>query len=297
MHPSVRRLLCCVCLVWLAGCASVPPGPRNPRDPWERMNRTTYKFNDAIDRGFVKPVAKGYSHLPQWSRTGVNNFTTNLTYPVTIANDLLQWQIKAFFNDTGRLLMNTTLGFLGFFDPATTAGLDRNNRDFGQTLGKWGLRSGPYLVLPIFGPSTVRDGFGRLADVYVDPRHYISNRWVGWGLWAIEGVDTRANLLYLDQTIQNAYDPYAFIRNAYLQNRDFMVHGSQSSAEEEQEQKLLEQAEQEEGATGTPPATPPPEGKPPEAKPPEESPKPQDTEPKDESPPPPKPESPPPPPP
>jgi phospholipid-binding lipoprotein MlaA len=274
--------------VWLVGCASVPPGPRNPRDPWERMNRSTYKFNDAIDRAIVKPTAKGYSHLPRWSRTGINNFLTNLTYPVTMANDLLQWQIKAFFNDTGRLLMNTTLGFFGFFDPATTAGLDRNNRDFGQTLGKWGVRSGPYLVLPIFGPSTVRDGFGRLADVYVDPRHYIRNRWVGWGFWALEGVDTRANLLYLDQTIQNAYDPYAFIRNAYLQNRDFMVHGSQSSAEEDQEQKLLEQAEQEEEAT-----TPPPEGKPPEGKPPEESPKaqPQESPPKDESPPPPKSES------
>jgi len=202
---------------------------------------------------------------------------TNLTYPVVMVNALLQGQVKGFFNDTGRFLMNTTLGFFGFFDPATTAGLERNNRDFGQTLGKWGLGSGPYLVLPIFGPSTVRDGFGRLADVYVDPRHYLRNRWVSWGLWALEGVDTRANLLYLDQTIQNAYDPYAFIRNAYLQNRDFMVHGSQSNAEQEQEQKLLEEAEKEEAAPETPPPATP------EGRPPEESPKPP---PRSESPPP-----------
>ena len=105
MHPSVRRLLLLACILWLAACATVPPGPRNPRDPWERMNRTTYKFNDALDRAIIKPVAKGYVKVPpQWSRTGINNFSTNLTYPVVIVNDLLQWQIRAFFNDTGRLV-------------------------------------------------------------------------------------------------------------------------------------------------------------------------------------------------
>lgn len=286
MHPSVRRLLCCVCILWLAACATVPPGPRNPRDPWERMNRTTYKFNDALDRAIIKPVAKGYVKvLPQWSRTGINNFTTNLTYPVVIVNDLLQWQIRGFFNDTGRLLMNTTLGFLGFFDPATTAGLDRNNRDFGQTLGKWGVKSGPYLVLPVLGPSDVRDGLGRWADVYVDPRHYLRNNWASWGLWALEGIDTRANLLYLDQTLQSAYDPYAFVRNAYLQNRDFMIHGGQSNQEEDQEQKLLEEAGAEDATSGAAaPATPsggaktpeqPPKAQP-EPQPPRETPPPPD---------------------
>jgi phospholipid-binding lipoprotein MlaA len=230
------------------------------------MNRTTYKFNDALDRAIVKPVAKGYVKvLPQWSRTGINNFVTNLTYPVVMVNDLLQGEVKGFFNDTGRLLMNTTLGFFGFFDPATTAGLERNNRDFGQTLGKWGVKSGPYLVLPVLGPSDVRDGLGRAADVYADPRHYLRNRWVGWGLWAIEGIDTRANLLYLDQTVQNAYDPYAFVRNAYLQHRDYMIRGGQSNQEEDQEQKLLEQAEQEDSTSGAAaPATPPPGSKAPE---------------------------------
>ena len=277
MHPSVRRLLCCGCILWLAACATVPPGPRNPRDPWERMNRTTYKFNDALDRVIIKPVAKGYVKvLPQWSRTGINNFTTNLTYPVVIVNDLLQWQIRGFFNDTGRLLMNTTLGFLGFFDPATTAGLDRNNRDFGQTLGKWGVKSGPYLVLPVLGPSDVRDGLGRWADVYVDPRHYLRNNWASWGLWALEGIDTRANLLYLDQTLQSAYDPYAFVRNAYLQNRDFMIHGGQSNQEEDQEQKLLEQAGAEDGTSGAAAPAPPSEGVKTPEQPPRETPPPPD---------------------
>jgi phospholipid-binding lipoprotein MlaA len=282
MHPRVRTLLCCLCLLWLVGCASVPPGPRSPRDPWEKMNRTTYKFNDALDRGFIKPVAKGYQRfLPQWSRTGINNFITNLEYPVVMANDLLQGQFKGFFNDTGRLLMNTTLGFLGFFDPATTAGLDKNNRDLGQTFGKWGFKTGPYLVLPVLGPSDVRDGLGRLGDLWLNPRHYLNSNWASWGLWALEGIDLRANLLYLDPTIQNAYDPYAFIRNAYLQNRDFMVNGGQSTEEEDQEQKLLEQVEQEDKSSGSAAPAAPPEGaKPPEAQP-------QEPAPKSESPPPP----------
>ena len=280
MHPSVRRLSCCVCVLCLAGCATVPPGPRNPRDPWERMNRTTYKFNDGLDRAIVKPLAKGYLKvLPQWSRTGIENFITNLTYPVVMVNDLLQWQVKAFFSDTGRLVMNTTLGFFGFFDPATTAGLDRNNRDFGQTLGVWGVKSGPYVVLPILGPSSVRDATGRGVDVFFNPRHYLRNNWASYGLWALEGLDTRASLLYLDQTIQNAYDPYAFVRNAYLQNRDFMIHGGRSTQEEEQEQKLLEQAEDEENAAGAAPAKPPEGANPPGEKPKPEEPAPQGTPP------------------
>jgi phospholipid-binding lipoprotein MlaA len=255
-----------LCLL-LSGCATLPPGSkRDPRDPWERMNRSSYAFNDALDRGIVKPVAKGYAHFPQPVRTGVHNFFDNLEYPVVIVNDLLQGQIKPFFSDIGRLLYNTTVGLGGLFDPATAAGLEKNDRDFGQTLGKWGVPKGPYLVVPVFGPYTVRDGFGTITvDTFANPRNY-TTFWVNTGLWAVRGIDRRSRLLPLDATLQSAYDPYAFIRNAYLQNRDFKVHGGAAPNEEEQERKLMEEAGQEdsEGTTTQPSAPTPPSPQPPQ---------------------------------
>ncbi len=279
MRSTTRISLLSLCLLLLCGCATLPPGvKRDPRDPWERMNRSFYQFNDVLDRAIVKPVAKGYTHLPQPVQTGVHNFFDNLDYPVTIVNDLLQGQLKPFFSDIGRFLFNTTLGLGGLFDPATAAGMDKNNRDFGQTLGKWGVPKGPYLVVPIFGPYDLRDGIGSITvDYYANPRSY-TKFWVNTGLWLTRGVDRRARLLPLDATIQSAYDPYAFIRNAYLQNRDFMVTGGQSQSEEEQEQKLMEEAEESDGGTQPPkpqPQMPPSQTPQPQAPQPEAAPQPQ----------------------
>jgi phospholipid-binding lipoprotein MlaA len=273
MRSTTRISLLSLCLLLLCGCATLPPGvKRDPRDPWERMNRSFYQFNDVLDRAVVKPVAKGYTHLPQPVQTGVHNFFDNLDYPVTIVNDLLQGQLKPFFSDIGRFLFNTTVGLGGLFDPATAAGMEKNDRDFGQTLGKWGVPKGPYIVVPIFGPYDVRDGIGSITvDYYANPRSY-TKFWVNTGLWLVRGVDRRSRLLPLDATIQSAYDPYAFIRNAYLQNRDFKVSGGQSQSEEEQEQKLMEEAEESEGGTQPPkpqPQTPQPQAPPPQAPPPQ----------------------------
>jgi phospholipid-binding lipoprotein MlaA len=264
MRSTTRISLLSLCLLLLCGCASLPPGQRDPRDPWERFNRGTYKFNDVLDRAVVKPVAKGYTHLPQPMQTGVHNFFDNLNYPITIVNDLLQGQVVSFFSDIGRFVINTTAGLGGLFDPATAAGMEKNYRDFGQTLGKWGVPKGPYVVVPIFGPYTVRDGIGAATvDYYANPSNY-AQFWVSTSLWLVRGVDRRARLLPLDATIQSAYDPYAFIRNAYLQNRDFLVTGGASQSEEEQERKLMEEAGEEENEQ-TPPAAPPPQAPPTEA--------------------------------
>ena len=119
------------------------------------------------------------------------------------------------------MVANTTIGIGGLFDPATPMGLERNDGDFGQTFGKWGIKSGPYLVLPLFGPSDVRDGVGLGLEYFTDPRYFVRNSYVTWPLWALGLVRTRAELLSLDSTIDSAYDPYAFVRNAYLQHRDF----------------------------------------------------------------------------
>jgi phospholipid-binding lipoprotein MlaA len=246
-------------LLLLSGCATQPGMKSDPRDPWERMNRGTYRFNDAFDRAIAKPVARGYRKaIPHFVQTGIGNFLDNLESPVIMVNDLLQGQFKAFVSDTGRLLMNTTLGIGGLLDPATAAGLDKNDRDFGQTLGKWGLRTGPYLVIPFLGPSDIRDAVGRVGDVYSDPRHYIRSNWLSWGLWGVGAVNTRARLLDVEGAIAGAYDPYAFIRSAYLQHRDYKVHGAQSTGEEDQEEKMMEEAAEEQSAQPAPSPAPAP---------------------------------------
>ena len=259
MPKTFRAPLLLLLASLLSACATVPPGKRDPRDPWEGMNRATYRFNDGLDRAFFKPVARGYRTVtPQFVRSGIGNFLDNLQYPVVMVNDVLQGKLGAFCSDTARLLVNTTLGIGGLFDPATPIGLDKNDRDFGQTLGKWGVKTGPYLMIPFLGPSDVRDAVGRVGDEYSDPRHYVRDHWVSYGLWGLRAVDTRARLLDAEGALESAYDPYAFIRNAYLQHRDFKVTGGGTSSEEEQEKKLLEEAgEDQTKPDGTAPPKPP----------------------------------------
>jgi phospholipid-binding lipoprotein MlaA len=274
MTAPVRRILLPLYLLLLAACATQPGVRSDPRDPWERMNRVTYRFNDAFDRAIAKPVARGYRRVtPQAVQTGIGNFLDNLRSPVVMVNDLLQGQFKAFASDTGRLLLNTTVGIGGLLDPASAAGLDKNDRDFGQTLGKWGLRTGPYLVIPFLGPSDIRDTVGRVGDIYSDPRHYIRNNWLSWGLWGLGAVDTRARFLDADAAITGAYDPYAFIRNAYLQHRDFKVNGERSTSEEDQEEKLMQEAGEDQeapapAASKSPPASQAPPAQSPPTQPP-----------------------------
>ncbi|MBV9315955.1 MAG: VacJ family lipoprotein [Gammaproteobacteria bacterium] len=269
MRSTTRISLLSLCLLVLCGCATLPPGTkRDPRDPWERVNRSTYKFNDALDRAILKPVARGYTHLPQPVQTGVRNVFDNFEYPVVIVNDLLQGQVKAFFSDIGRLVYNSTVGLGGLFDLASRAGLEKHDRDFGQTLGKWGVPKGPYVVVPLLGPYTVRDGIGSATvDTVANPRFYLPFWW-NVGLYGVREIDRRAALLPLDATIQSAYDPYAFVRNAYLQNRDFKVRGDQPQDEEAQEQKLMEEALKDEDESAQPaPSQPQPQAPPPQATP------------------------------
>jgi phospholipid-binding lipoprotein MlaA len=262
MPSTIRLSLLSFGLLLLLGCAALPPGKRDPRDPWERMNRATYRFNDKFDRAIAQPVARGYRKAtPHFVQTGVTNFFDNAEYPIVIVNDLLQGQFKPFLSDTGRLLLNTTIGIGGLMDPATAVGLEKNDREFGQTFGKWGIRPGPYFVIPFLGPSDVRDTFGVVANTYADPLTYLHNVYWKYGLWALRKIDTRAHFLDAQGALDSAYDPYAFLRNVYLQHRDFKVNGGQSGNEEQLEQKLLEESGEDqqmpEGATPPPQAPPP----------------------------------------
>lgn len=261
MRPTLRICVAVLLLLLAAGCATRAPARADVGDPWERMNRATYAFNDKLDRAVVKPVARGYRKItPHALQLGVSNFLSNVSYPTVMLNDLLQGQFTPFVRDTSRLLVNTVIGIGGLFDPATAMGLERGDRDFGQTLGKWGVKPGPYLMLPFLGPSDVRDTFGRAGDVFSDPRTYVRNPWWGYGLWTLGFIDARAHLLDAEGVLQGAYDPYAFIRNAYLQNRQFKVRGGSSKSEEDEEQKMLEES----GIEPTPQAPPKDEPPPPQ---------------------------------
>lgn len=210
--------------LFAAGCATVPSGTADPRDPWEGFNRASYKFNDSLDRAVAKPVAKAYKKVtPRVVRTGVSNFLSNLNNVRTIVNDVLQGKMKQAGKDSGRFLMNSTLGLAGLFDPASAAGFERNDEDFGQTLGKWGVKSGPYLMLPFLGPSTVRDSLARIPDQYTHPVNYLEDDSTRYAIRAVDVLDLRASLLDLDAQIEKSYDKYAFIRNAWLQRREYQV--------------------------------------------------------------------------
>jgi len=183
-----------------------------------------HTFNDVLDRHVAKPLAKGYVKVtPRPERTGVSNFFQNLSYPTVIVNDLLQGKLKSFGGDTARLVLNTTIGIGGLFDPATKMGLPVGDEDFGQTLGKWGVPPGPYIVLPIFGPSDARDTVGFVADQFTDPKFYVNNIYLSLGLSGGALLDMRVELLSTDDVLARAFDPYVFVRNAYLQRREFQV--------------------------------------------------------------------------
>ncbi|MDX1453927.1 MAG: VacJ family lipoprotein [Gammaproteobacteria bacterium] len=222
------RLSSLLMLVLLTGCASLPEGTqRSDDDPWERYNRAMYQFNDAVDSSVLRPLAVGYDTItPDPVQTGVANFFDNLSYPVTILNQFLQGKIGDGLAGIGRFLINTTVGFAGIFDPATKMGIDARDEDFGQTLGVWGVPRGPYLVLPFLGPSSVRGTIGFAGDVQVDPvwRNVDLHEDARYGLLFIDIVQTRAQYLDLDSQISEAYDPYTFLRDAYLQRREFQLY-------------------------------------------------------------------------
>jgi len=268
MQKTIRLSALSVVLLTLLGC-SAAPAKKDPRDPWERMNRSTYKFNDKVDKAVLRPIAHGYQNVtPQFVRTGVSNFMDNLGYPLVIVNDLLQARFTTFARDTGRLLINTTLGIGGLLDPATPAGLDKNENDFGLTFGHWGIPKGPYFVIPFLGPSDVRDGLGRIPSAYLSPQNFVNNVWVQYSVWLVSLVDARYRLLPTDPLIDAAYDPYLFMKNAYLQRRDYLLSkGSGTPSKNESEaDKLLDEATQDEESEQQP-APAPGEIKPEEPKP------------------------------
>jgi phospholipid-binding lipoprotein MlaA len=224
-HNSLYLVAAFALTLTLGGCAALP-GKRDPSDRFERFNRSVYAFNRAVDHAVLRPVARTYVKItPDPVRRSISNFITNLDYPVTIVNDLLQGKVHDGVSDVGRLGVNTVVGIGGIFDPASHWGLDKHDEDFGLTLARWGVQSGPYLMLPILGPSTVRDAPARIADRFATPTTYVNITGVELGYSVVKVVNGRASILGTDRMIDSAFDPYAFVRNAWLQRRAYQVHG------------------------------------------------------------------------
>ena len=224
----------------LAGCASTEEKPEASvsevsvepvkvapvRDPYENFNRSMYGFNMEVDRLFLKPVATGYKAItPNFLQSGVSNFFNNLKGINVVLNDLLQGKFEQGAADAGRFTTNSTIGVLGFFDVASDLGMQSNVEDFGQTLAVWGVDQGPYLVLPLFGPTTLRDGSAVVFDKAANPGTYVP------GSGIVEGISDRANaqgaLNFIDEA---ALDPYVFMRESFLQYREGLVKDGKSDA-------------------------------------------------------------------
>jgi phospholipid-binding lipoprotein MlaA len=209
----------------LSGCATTSEND-GVNDPLEGYNRFMYSFNDKADRFVLKPVTKAYDAvLPDPISHGVSNIFSNLNEITVIINDLLQFKFGQAMDDLGRFGLNTTVGIGGLFDVAGHAGYEKNEEDFGQTLGVWGSGPGAYVVLPFFGPSTTRDTIGRVGDYFTDPISYVDHRETQYAFWALRAVDNRSNLLKAEKVLDEAaLDEYTYVRDAYLQRRQNLVY-------------------------------------------------------------------------
>lgn len=218
----------------LGGCAT-----GNRTDPLEPFNRFVFKVNDAVDEAVFKPVAKGYvAVLPKPVRNSVTNFFSNIGDVFIGVNNLLQGKPEDAASDLCRIIANTTFGVLGIFDVATYFGHEKHDEDFGQTLGKWGLGGGPYIVLPFFGPRTIRDSAGLVADLAVDPVNNINHVSTRNSAVGVRFVDARANLLDVGDLLDEAaLDRYVFVRNAYLQRRRNLIYDGEPPRESNVEEE------------------------------------------------------------
>lgn len=215
-----------VLMSFLGGCVSQNVVLTDPEaDPWEAYNRKIYSFNMAMDKAVARPVAKGYNAIvPEAPRRGIRNFFKNLDYPVTFLNLLAQGKIEDALTATGRFLMNSTVGVLGFVDVATKVEIPDYDEDFGQTLAVWGWKNSRYLVMPVFGPYTVRDFLGRSFYGYFHPISYVAREYNNYIPMVVDLIALRAELLPFQAELEAASDPYALVRDVYLQNREYRIY-------------------------------------------------------------------------
>jgi phospholipid-binding lipoprotein MlaA len=218
----------------LAGCAATP----SRDDPFEPMNRASFAVHEVVDGHVVKPIAQAYvDYTPKLVQTGIRNFFGNIDDFISFINGMLQNKPEKAGNDLGRVITNTGFGLLGLIDIASDAGIPKGNEDFGQTFGYWGIPQGPYLFIPVLGPTTVRDGTGLIVRAYATPIGYIHDVSTRNILWGIGFLDARASALQAESLVEQAsLDRYTFIRRSYLQRRQYLVYdGAPPPAKEDVE--------------------------------------------------------------
>ena len=232
---KIRQFVLLSMAAVLVGCASIPAGvDPSPNDPWEPFNRSVFEFNEGLDAYLLKPVVAGYRFvLPEFVREGIYNFFSNYGDIYNVAYNLLQGKPGYAFNDLMRVVVNTTMGLGGFIDLATPGGLEKHKEDWGQTLGVWGVPSGPYVVLPFFGPSNVRDTFGTVADLESDylfrllPDVALRNSITG-----LRVVNARNTYYEAGDLLDGAaIDKYSFMRDAYIQRREYQINEGRDDEE------------------------------------------------------------------
>jgi len=222
-NKTFRWMLFASIIFCIAGCATTT-GPVDPQDPYEHINRKIFDFNMALDRAFFRPIAKTYDVIFPWPvKKGVYNFFNNIGDVTSAANELLQLDFPQTIADLARVVINTTIGIGGLFDVATCLGVERDAEDFGITLGHWGSKDTPYIMLPFFGPSTVRDAVGLPINYLLSPWAYINSLEAQYAAAGLYYVQRRATLLIGDDVVDQAFDPYVFVRDAYLQRREFVI--------------------------------------------------------------------------
>lgn len=222
MNKNILRVILIALIGLLSGCASKPS--TNPDDPWESWNRKVYRFNKGVDDAIAKPVTTGYKAVtPDFVEEGISNVFANVADVPTLFNNLFQGKILNALSDLGRVTVNTTLGIGGLFDPASRMGLDKHDEDFGQTLGMWGVGSGPYVMLPFLGPKTLRDTAALRIDSELDPLGEIDHIPTRNQSKVLQLIDQRSALIKYEDLLKDVYDEYAYIRDAYLQNRRYKV--------------------------------------------------------------------------
>ena len=227
----LARLLLILALLSTTSCATYSAN-QAVHDPWEGYNRKMYAFNDAVDRYALKPVAKGYKSItPDLLEVGISNFFSNIDDVVVTINDLLQGKFIQALQDSGRFLLNSTVGIGGLFDVASRVGLPKHHEDFGQTLGKWGVAEGPFVVLPFLGPATLRSTAGRVGDMPMDPMSYATPNNARYGLVGAELLNTRAQLLGASGILDSAFDPYLLLRDLYVKNRRNLTYDGELKPE------------------------------------------------------------------
>ncbi|MCH9004755.1 MAG: VacJ family lipoprotein [Proteobacteria bacterium] len=241
----LSALVCVFCVA----CVSSPTNPdgskpeRSPADPWEPLNRSIHMFNRGLDKVTLKPVAKVYKFvIPSFMRRGVTNFSQNLRSPLNIINHFLQGKPGDGFGQTGRFLLNSTVGLGGLIDVAATAGLEQKNEDFGETLAVWGVPDGPYVIVPFLGPRTLRDAVMLPLNILADPLFHYEDSSVRDKVYLVRLVDIRARLLSAEELLlKDAYDPYIRIREAYLQHRRYVIYDGDPPEDDDFYDELLEE--------------------------------------------------------